>query len=50
MDLNRAKSYDGVVKGYLAKNISPETLLMLLEAYESNTFAANQFLYLKEGW
>lgn len=50
MDLNRAKSYDGVVKGYLAKNISPETLLMLLEAYESNTFDANQFLYLKEGW
>jgi CheY-like chemotaxis protein len=50
MDVNRAKSYEGIVNGYIAKNISPETLLMLLEAYESNTFAANQFLYLKEGW
>lgn len=50
MDVNRAKSYEGIVNGYIAKNISPETLLMLLEAYESNTFDANQFLYLKEGW
>ncbi len=50
MDVNRAKSYEGIVNGYITKNISPETLLMLLEAYESNSFNPNQFIYLKEGW
>lgn len=50
MDLNRAKSYEGIVNGYLAKNISPETLLMLLEVHKSNSFTPNQFIYLKEGW
>lgn len=50
IDVNRAKSYEGIVHGYIAKNISPETLIKLLETNNTSSFDKNQFIYLKEGW
>ena len=50
IDVNRAKSYEGIVHGYIAKNISPETLIKMLGTNNTSSFDKNQFIYIKEGW